>query len=69
MALVLRLTGDLDGANAAGRQALALAEALGMLYAATGQREQASAELSTAIEMYQAMEMTVWLPEIEAMLG
>ena len=63
-------------------QALALAEELGMrplqahchrglgtLYAATGQREQARAELSTAIEMYQAMEMTFWLPETEAALA
>ena len=42
---------------------------LGMLYAATGQREQARAELSTAIEMYQAMEMTFWLPATEAALA
>ena len=42
---------------------------LGMLYAATGQREQARAELSTAIEMYRAMEMTFWLPETEAALA
>jgi hypothetical protein len=27
------------------------------------------AELSTAIEMYQAMEMTFWLPETEAALA
>ena len=64
------------------QQALALAEELGMrplvahchrglgtLYAMTGQREQARAELSTAIEMYQAMEMTFWLPETEAALA
>ena len=51
------------------RQALALAEELGMrplvahchlglgtLYAKTGQREQARAELSTAIELYRAMD-------------
>ena len=51
------------------RQALALAEELGMrplvahchlglgtLYARTGQREQARAELSTAIAMYRAMD-------------
>jgi len=42
---------------------------LGMLSVATGQREQARAELSTAIEMYQAMEMTFWLPETEAALS
>ena len=64
------------------RQALALAEELGMrplqahchrglgtLYATTGQREQARAELSTAIELYQAMEMTFWLPQTEAALA
>src|SRR5262249_61999133 len=52
------------------REALALAEALGMrplqahchhglgtLYAKSGQREQARAELSTAIESYRTMEM------------
>ena len=36
---------------------------LGTLYAATGQQEQARAE------MYQAMEMTFWLPETEAALA
>jgi predicted ATPase/class 3 adenylate cyclase len=64
------------------RQALTLAEELGMrplvahchlglgtLYARTGQREQARAELSTAIEMYRAMEMTFWLPQAEAALA
>ena len=63
------------------RQALVLAEELGMrplqahchlglgtLYAATGQREQARAELSTAIALYRAMEMTFWLPQAEAVL-
>jgi len=42
---------------------------LGTLYAATGQREQASTALSTAIEMYRAMDMTFWLPETEAALA
>jgi tetratricopeptide (TPR) repeat protein len=64
------------------RQALALANELGMrplqahchrslgtLYAATGQREQARTELSTAIEMYQSMDMTFWLPQTEAALA
>ena len=64
------------------RQALVLAEELGMrplqahchlglgtLYAATGQREQARAELSTAIALYRAMEMTFWLPQTEAALA
>jgi tetratricopeptide (TPR) repeat protein len=63
-------------------QALALAEELGMrpllaqfhrglgtLYARSGQREQARAELLTAITMYQAMDMTFWLPETEAALA
>jgi tetratricopeptide (TPR) repeat protein len=64
------------------QQALTLAEALGMrplqahchrglgtLYAATGQREQARTALSTAIQMYRAMEMTFWLPGAEAALA
>jgi class 3 adenylate cyclase/tetratricopeptide (TPR) repeat protein len=64
------------------RQALALAEALGMrplqahchrglgtLYAKTGQREQARAELTAAIALYRAMDMTFWLPQAEATLG
>jgi tetratricopeptide (TPR) repeat protein len=64
------------------RQALALAGELGMrplqahchyglgtLYATTGQREQARAELSTTIEMYRDMEMTFWLPQAEAALA
>jgi class 3 adenylate cyclase/tetratricopeptide (TPR) repeat protein len=41
---------------------------LGTLYATTGQREQARAELSMAIELYRAMDMTFWLPQAEAML-
>jgi len=64
------------------RQALALAEELGMrplqahchrglgtLYATTGQQEPACTELSTAIEMYRSMEMTFWLPQTEAALA
>ncbi len=64
------------------RQALALAEELGMrpllahchrglgtLYAATGQREQARTTLATAIALYQDMEMTFWLPQTEAVLA
>src|SRR5262249_30495028 len=63
-------------------QALALADELGMrplqahchrglgtLYATTGQWEQARAALSTAIEMYRAMDMTFWLPQAEATLA
>jgi tetratricopeptide (TPR) repeat protein len=64
------------------RQALILAEELGMrplqahchlglgtLYVKTGQREQARTELSTAIELYRAMDMTFWLPQAEAALA
>jgi len=73
---------DVAQAEAHYQQALALAEELGMrplqahchrglgtLYAATGQREQARAALSTAIEMYHAMEMQFWLPQTEAALA
>jgi hypothetical protein len=42
---------------------------LGTLYARTGQRQQAHAELSTAIELYRAMDMTFWLPQAEAALA
>jgi class 3 adenylate cyclase/tetratricopeptide (TPR) repeat protein len=64
------------------RQALALAEELGMrphqahchrglgsLYAVTGQREQARSALAAAIALYRAMEMTFWLPQAEAALA
>jgi hypothetical protein len=34
----------------------------------TGQREPARAELSTAMEMSRAMDMTFWLPQAEAAL-
>ena len=64
------------------RQALALAEELGMrplqahchrglgtVYATTGQQEQARAELSAAIALYRAMDMTFWLPQTEAALA
>jgi tetratricopeptide (TPR) repeat protein len=64
------------------RQGLALAEELGMrplqahchrglgvLYAATGQQEQACVELTTAIAMYREMAMTFWLPQTEAALA
>jgi tetratricopeptide (TPR) repeat protein len=72
---------DITQAEAHYRQALALAEELGMrplvahchrglgtLYAATGQREQVRTELSTAIDMYRAMDMAFWLPQAEAAL-
>jgi tetratricopeptide (TPR) repeat protein len=63
------------------RQALALAEELGMrplqahchrglgtLYARQGQQEQARAALATAIALYRDMAMTFWLPQAEAVL-
>ena len=42
---------------------------LGLLYRQINRREQAHAELSTAIELYRAMEMTFWLPQAEAALA
>jgi tetratricopeptide (TPR) repeat protein len=90
-AYALRLLGDIaarrepperDQAEAHYRQALALANELGMrplqahchrslgtLYATTGQREQARAELGTAMSLYHAMDMTFWLPQAEAALA
>jgi class 3 adenylate cyclase/tetratricopeptide (TPR) repeat protein len=86
----LRLLGDIaahgyppevEEGEASYRQALALADELGMrplvahchyglgtLYAATGQREQARTALSTAIAMYQSMDMMFWLPQTETAL-
>ena len=73
---------DVDQAAAHYRQALALAEelamrplqahchlGLGTLYARTGQRQQAQAALSAAIDLYRAMEMTFWLLQAEAALA
>jgi tetratricopeptide (TPR) repeat protein len=64
------------------QQARALAEELGMrplqahchrdlgtLYAKIDQRAQARAELSTAIALYRAMDMTFWLPQAEVALA
>jgi len=34
-----------------------------------GQQEQARAALTTAIEMYRAMDMTFWLSQTEATLA
>jgi tetratricopeptide (TPR) repeat protein len=41
---------------------------LGRLYAITSQYDQARAALSAAIDLYRTMEMTFWLPEVEAVL-
>jgi tetratricopeptide (TPR) repeat protein len=90
-AYALRLLGEIlvhqdpleaEAAEAAYRQALALAEELGMrpllahchlglgtLYAKLGRLTQARATLSTAIEFFHTMEMTFWLPRAEAMLA
>jgi tetratricopeptide (TPR) repeat protein len=69
-------------AEARYHQALTLAEELGMrplqahchrglgtLYATIGQQEQARTELSAAIGLYRAMDMTFWLPQAEAALA
>jgi hypothetical protein len=42
---------------------------LGKLYAQIGRRAEARAELSAAITLYRAMEMTFWLPQAEAARG
>ena len=90
-AYALRLLGDIAAhreppesspAEAHYRQALALAEELGMrpllahchrslgqLYATIGHRAEARAELAAAIDLYRAMDMTFWLPQTEAALA
>jgi tetratricopeptide (TPR) repeat protein len=63
-------------------QALALADELGMrpllahchlglgaLYRQMGRLEEARAECSTAIDLFRALEMTLWLPRAEAALA
>jgi class 3 adenylate cyclase/tetratricopeptide (TPR) repeat protein len=73
---------EAEAAEVAYRQGLALAVELGMrplqahchlglgtLYVKVGQMETARTELSAAIELYRAMEMTFWLPQAEAMLA
>jgi class 3 adenylate cyclase len=42
---------------------------LGKLYAQVERPEQAQIELSAAIELYRAMDMTFWLPQTEAVLA
>jgi hypothetical protein len=42
---------------------------LGTLYQKVGRTEEAQAELTTAAEMYRAMEMTFWLAKAEAALA
>jgi tetratricopeptide (TPR) repeat protein len=73
---------DAEQAASYYRQALALAEELGMrplvahchlglgtLYSRSGRDEQAQVELSTAAEMYRSMEMPFWLEKVEAALA
>jgi class 3 adenylate cyclase/tetratricopeptide (TPR) repeat protein len=73
---------DIAQAEAHYRQALALAEEIGMrplqahchlglgtLYAKLGQPEQARLALSAAIDLYRAMDMTFWLPQAEEVLA
>jgi tetratricopeptide (TPR) repeat protein len=73
---------EVEEAEASYRQALVLTEELGMrplqahchlglgtLYTKMGWREQAHAELVAAIDLYRAMEMTLWLSKAEAMLA
>jgi tetratricopeptide (TPR) repeat protein len=73
---------EIASAEAHYQQALTLAAELGMrplqahcylglgkLYVAIGRCDNARAELSAAIELYRAMEMTFWLPQAEAALA
>jgi tetratricopeptide (TPR) repeat protein len=73
---------DVAQAEAYYQQALALADALGMrplqahcrrglgtLYARRGQWEQGRTELGAARDLYRAMDMTFWLPQVEAVLA
>jgi len=77
-----RQSPEIEQAVAHYQQALALADALGMrplgahchhglgrLYSQTGRGAQARAALTTAIDMYRAMDMTFWLPQVEAALA
>jgi tetratricopeptide (TPR) repeat protein len=71
-----------EQAEASYRQALALAAelamaplqahshlGLGRLYARSGRLEEACAELSAAVDLFRAMEMTRWLPQAETALA
>jgi hypothetical protein len=73
---------DVKRAEALYLEALVLAEQLGMrptiahchlglgtLYLTCSRQDDAHAALSTAIELYRAMEMTFWLPQAEAALA
>jgi hypothetical protein len=73
---------EVTSAEAYYQQAITLANELGMrplvahchhglgtLYGTLGRREQARVELSAAIALYRAMDMTFWLPQAEATLA
>jgi tetratricopeptide (TPR) repeat protein len=73
---------EADQADLFYREALTLANELGMrplvahchlglgtLYRQMGRREEARVALFTAVELYRAMEMTFWLPQVEATLA
>jgi tetratricopeptide (TPR) repeat protein len=76
-----RTPADVDTAAAHYRQALALAgglgmrplvahchHGLGMLLAHVDRAAQARPALATALDLYQAMDMTFWLPQMQAAL-
>jgi hypothetical protein len=42
---------------------------LGTLYVKVGRLAEARTALSTAIDLYRAMEMSLWLPDAEAAFG
>jgi tetratricopeptide (TPR) repeat protein len=73
---------QVEAARTVLQQALTLAETLGLrplqahchcdlglLYATTGQRQQARLALGTAMALYRSMDMAFWLPETEAALA
>jgi class 3 adenylate cyclase/tetratricopeptide (TPR) repeat protein len=73
---------DVEQVEAFYQQALTLAEELGMrplqahchqglgtLYTKISRRERARAALTTALELYRAMDMTFWIPQAEAALA
>jgi tetratricopeptide (TPR) repeat protein len=73
---------EIEPAQTHYQQALALADELGMrplvahchlglgtLYRQIGQLAEARAALSTAIDLYRTMDMSLWLPQAEAVFG
>ncbi|HSF32426.1 MAG TPA: tetratricopeptide repeat protein, partial [Candidatus Tectomicrobia bacterium] len=77
-----RQPAEVEPAEAHYRQALSLAEELGMrplvahchlglgkLYAEVGRHEEAQVALAGAVELYRALDMMYWLPQVEARLA